>query len=79
MTHFTLGAFRTDLDEGFDASERGRARADCTFCSIAAGRQPAHKVWEDEHTIAFLDILPLRPGELHVARASIGSLKSASR
>lgn len=31
---------------------------DCLFCKIVAGDIPAHKVYEDEHTLAFLDIMP---------------------
>ncbi|GAA6024670.1 hypothetical protein JCM11491_003459 [Sporobolomyces phaffii] len=42
------------------------AVGDCTFCDIAAGRQPAHKVYEDDDVLAFLDILPIRTGHLLV-------------
>ena len=31
---------------------------DCIFCKIARGEVPAQKVYEDEQTIAFLDIKP---------------------
>jgi histidine triad (HIT) family protein len=34
--------------------------ADCVFCKITAGEIPAHKIYEDEHAVAFLDIHPLR-------------------
>jgi len=34
----------------------------CLFCEIAAHRVPAHIIYEDEHTIAFLDIRPGAPG-----------------
>ncbi|HHX88967.1 MAG TPA: HIT domain-containing protein [Paracoccus sp.] len=34
----------------------------CLFCRIAAGELPAHKVYEDEHVLAFLDLHPIRPG-----------------
>lgn len=30
--------------------------SDCIFCKIAAGEIPAHKVYEDDQVIAFLDI-----------------------
>ncbi|MBP3519895.1 MAG: HIT family protein [Oscillospiraceae bacterium] len=30
--------------------------SDCIFCKIAAGEVPGRKVFEDEHTLAFLDI-----------------------
>ena len=35
---------------------------DCIFCQIAAGELPAHKVHEDEHTLAFMDINPATRG-----------------
>ncbi|GAA5960111.1 hypothetical protein JCM3765_002473 [Sporobolomyces pararoseus] len=38
----------------------------CTFCEIVAGDQEAFKVYEDEHVLAFLDILPIRRGHLLV-------------
>lgn len=28
----------------------------CVFCKIAAGEVPSRKIFEDEHTLAFLDI-----------------------
>jgi histidine triad (HIT) family protein len=34
----------------------------CLFCSIAAGKIPAHVVHEDDLTLAFLDLFPIRPG-----------------
>jgi histidine triad (HIT) family protein len=35
---------------------------DCIFCKIGAGDLPAHKVQEDEHTIAFMDLNPWTRG-----------------
>ena len=35
---------------------------DCIFCRIVAGEIPAHKVYEDESSLAFLDILPASRG-----------------
>jgi histidine triad (HIT) family protein len=35
---------------------------DCLFCKIIAGEIPCHKVWEDDHHLAFLDINPIREG-----------------
>ena len=35
---------------------------DCIFCKIVAGEIPSCKVYEDEHTIAFMDIGPLVKG-----------------
>jgi histidine triad (HIT) family protein len=34
----------------------------CAFCRIAAGEAEAHVVFEDEHSLAFLDNRPLFPG-----------------
>jgi histidine triad (HIT) family protein len=38
----------------------------CLFCDIVAGDIPAHIVFEDEHTSAFLDHRPLFPGHVLV-------------
>jgi histidine triad (HIT) family protein len=35
---------------------------DCIFCKIVAGELPAHKVYEDAQTLAFLDIRPVNAG-----------------
>jgi histidine triad (HIT) family protein len=35
---------------------------DSIFTKIIKGDVPAHKIYEDEHTIAFLDIHPAKPG-----------------
>jgi len=34
----------------------------CIFCQIIAGAAPAHKVYEDEHLLAFMDLFPAGPG-----------------
>lgn len=36
--------------------------ADTIFTKIIAGQIPCHRVYEDEHVLAFLDIAPLSPG-----------------
>ena len=36
--------------------------SDCIFCKIAAGGIPAHKVYEDEQVVAFLDIAHFTKG-----------------
>lgn len=38
------------------------AATDCIFCAIVAGDAPAHVIAEDEHTLAFLDIMPFAEG-----------------
>jgi histidine triad (HIT) family protein len=37
---------------------------DCTFCQIASGRLNANIVYEDDESLAFLDIHPLFPGHV---------------
>jgi histidine triad (HIT) family protein len=49
--------------------------ADCIFCAIGAGRAPAHRLLEDEHTVSFLNIAPATPGHaLVVPRRHAGGL-----
>jgi histidine triad (HIT) family protein len=46
----------------------------CVFCRIIEGKIPAHRIYEDERALAFLDIHPSAPGhtliipKAHVAR-----------
>jgi len=35
---------------------------DCIFCKIISGEIPCEKLYEDEHTFAFLDIKPIHDG-----------------
>lgn len=46
-----------------------RSRARCFICDIAAGtpERPHHLVYEDEHSIAFLDAFPVTEGYVLVA------------
>ena len=39
---------------------------DCVFCSIVSRTTPAHLVWEDDTTLAFLDINPAADGHVLV-------------
>jgi histidine triad (HIT) family protein len=39
---------------------------DCIFCKIVAGELPSERVFEDDRTIAFMDIAPGNPGHLLV-------------
>ena len=41
--------------------------ADCVFCKIVAGQIASTRVYEDEHTLAFMDIGQVNPGHLLVA------------
>lgn len=36
--------------------------SDCLFCKIVEGSIPSTKVYEDEHVLAFMDIMPLTKG-----------------
>jgi histidine triad (HIT) family protein len=48
---------------------------DCRFCQIAAGSLAAAVVFQDEHTLAFLDNRPLFPGHcLLIPKAHIETL-----
>lgn len=38
----------------------------CVFCAIAAGEIPSFKIYEDENSIAFLDIHPFSEGHVLV-------------
>ena len=40
--------------------------ADTVFAKIISGEIPCHKVYEDSHVFAFLDINPLSPGHMLV-------------
>lgn len=37
-------------------------KENCVFCGIVAGTIPCFKVYEDDRTIAFMDINPVNPG-----------------
>lgn len=37
---------------------------DSIFTKIIKGEIPCHKVYEDEHTFAFMDIHPIQPGHI---------------
>ncbi|ESK85000.1 histidine triad protein [Moniliophthora roreri MCA 2997] len=48
----------------------------CTFCKILANELPSSRVFENDKVVAFLDIMPLRPGhtlvvpKIHCSRLS---------
>ena len=52
----------------------GRMSGECVFCRIIRGEIPSHKVYEDDKSLAFLDIHPSAPGhtliipKAHIAR-----------
>lgn len=53
---------------------------DCLFCKIIAGEIPAHKVYEDDHVFAFLDIGPVSAGHtLVIPKTHAENLCAGSR
>lgn len=52
---------------------------DCIFCKIIAGEIPSYKVYEDEFTLAFLDINPVNPGHtLVLPKKHVANIEEAS-
>lgn len=48
----------------------------CVFCAIVDGKIPSYKVYEDEKTLAFLDIHPSAPGHtLLIPKAHIAKVE----
>jgi histidine triad (HIT) family protein len=43
-----------------DSSDAGK----CVFCAVAAHTEPASMIYEDADILAFLDIRPVRPGQV---------------
>ena len=51
---------------------------DCLFCKIVSGKVPCFKIYEDELTLAFLDISPSRVGHtLVVPKQHVRNLLTA--
>jgi histidine triad (HIT) family protein len=50
---------------------------ECLFCRIARGEIPAAKLYEDDKTMAFLDIAPVNPGHaLVIAKEHYENIES---
>ena len=50
----------------------------CIFCKIIAGEIPSYKIYEDESTLAFLDINPVNPGHtLVVPKKHLANIEEA--
>ena len=48
----------------------------CIFCKIVSGEIPSYKVYEDDQTLAFLDIKPTNPGHtLVITKAHYSNLE----
>lgn len=56
--------------------------SDTIFSRIIRGEVPCHRVYEDAHVLAFLDVAPLSPGHTLVipkeAKATLGELSDES-
>jgi diadenosine tetraphosphate (Ap4A) HIT family hydrolase len=58
------------------ASNVENLHSDCIFCRIVCGQSACYKIYEDDQTIAILDIQPIRRGhalvipKTHVQRLS---------
>lgn len=46
---------------------------DCIFCRIVSGAAPAHRVYEDERTLAFMDLFPVADGHTLVIPKTHGT------
>jgi histidine triad (HIT) family protein len=52
--------------------------SDCIFCAIVAGTMPSERVYEDDRTVAFLDIFPAADGHvLVIPRVHADNIHSA--
>ena len=57
----------------------GRIVTECTFCQIVNGQLPAAMVWEDKHTVAFVDLRQAQIGHtLVVPRQHCPDIRSLS-
>lgn len=55
-------------------------RKDCTFCALIKGEREAHRVFEDDLVVAFLDTRPLFPGHcLLVPRKHVEELSQLEK
>ena len=69
-----MASKRDERDRAGGAPEASGATP-CLFCRVVSGDLPAHVVYEDEFTVAFLDHRPLFPGHaLVVPRAHVETL-----
>ena len=52
---------------------------ECIFCKIASGVAPSFKIYEDEHSLAFMDINPYNEGHsLAIPKAHLNNLLDVS-
>jgi histidine triad (HIT) family protein len=68
-------ASKRDERDRAGAAKGAPGTAPCLFCRVVSGDLPAHVVYEDALTVAFLDHRPLFPGHaLVVPRAHVETL-----
>ena len=53
--------------------------ADCVFCMIRDGKIPSAKVYDDQRTLAFMDINPLSRGHCLVVASLAASCSGRER
>ena len=59
--------------------EETRLMSETIFTKILSGELPSHRVYEDEHVYAFLDIYPLSPGHtLVIPKEAVATLDRLS-
>lgn len=52
----------------------------CVFCRIVKGQIPAYRIWEDDRTLAFLDINPSSQGHsLVIPKTHVSRLRDLAR
>ncbi|EPQ29241.1 uncharacterized protein PFL1_02996 [Pseudozyma flocculosa PF-1] len=77
MTTHTLAQF--NASKSLPSAPLSSMDESCAFCRIVSRSLPAHVVYEDESTLAFLDILPLRRGHtLVIPKAHVPTLSQLS-
>ena len=59
--------------EGVRAVAARDASIQCIFCRIVRGEAPSHPVYEDERTLAFMDIAPVSDGHVLVIPRAHGA------
>ena len=70
-----MASKRDERDHAGAAKEAPGMTTPCLFCRVVSGDLPAHVVYEDTLTVAFLDHRPLFPGHaLVVPRAHVETL-----
>lgn len=56
----------TNIEESETKENNHHNESDCVFCKIIDGTIPSHKIYEDDETLAILDIAPTNYGHVLV-------------